>query len=181
MNERAACGSWWRVTCVLIAGLLCLAAPSLLAAANVPQGIAVSPQPGDVFATGNSWIALPEIRAVDGALVSFNVLSMRYRGLLQVEGDEGAPVIQPTFEIDGKPVAFRNPSWDLIAYWIPTAHLDADGVEMTLTWCAPPGARAAFLRMTMTNHGNATVPVAAGVKASWGALDRVTYLPVALH
>ncbi|HEX3987105.1 MAG TPA: glycoside hydrolase family 125 protein [Acidobacteriaceae bacterium] len=167
----------------MIAGLLLCAgaAPRFAAAAEPSQGVAVSPRPGDVFATGNTWIALPEIRADDGALVSFNVLSMRYRGLLQVEGDGGAPVLQPTFEVEGKPVAFRNPSWKLIAYWIPTARLDVDGVEMTLTWCAPPGARAAFLRMTMTNHRSTAVSVAPGVKASWGALDRVTYLPVALH
>ncbi|HEY1808999.1 MAG TPA: glycoside hydrolase family 125 protein [Acidobacteriaceae bacterium] len=168
----------------MLIAALCLtgpATPSLLHAADVPQGIAVSPEPGDVFATGNTWMALPEIRAVDGALMSFNVLSMRDRGLLEVRGDEGAPAIQPTFAINGKPVAFRNPSWDLIAYWIPTAHLEADGVTMTLTWCAPPGSRAALLRMTMTNHRSVPVSVAPGVKASWGALDRVTYLPVALH
>lgn len=162
-------------------GFFCVAMPGRAEAAAIPQGVAVSPEPGDVFATGNSWIALPEIRAEDGALVSFNVLSMRSRGLLEVRGDGGAPAIQPVFTIDGKPAAFRNPSWDLIAYWIPTAHLNVDGVEMTLTWCAPPGARAAFVRMTMTNHRSAAVPVAAGVKASWGSLDRVTYLPVALH
>jgi uncharacterized protein len=168
---------------ILIAGawLLAFATPTPLTAADLPHGIAVSPEPGDVLATGNTWIALPEIRAEDGALMTFNVLSMRERGLLQVEGDGGAPVVQPAFEVDGKPVAFRNPSWDLIEYWIPTAHLEADGVAMTLTWCAPPGARAAFLRMTVTNHRSATVSVAAGVRASWGALDRVTYLPVALH
>lgn len=161
--------------------LLCFVVPVSAAAADHPQGIAVSPQPGDVFATGNTWIALPEIRAEDGALVSFNALSMRYRGLLDVEGDSGAPVIQPTFTIDGKPAAFRNPAWSLLAYWIPTADLEAGGVEMTLTWCAPPGARAALLQMTMTNHRGAAVSVAEGVTGSWGALDRVTYLPVALH
>jgi hypothetical protein len=156
-------------------------APGLLAAADVPQKVAVSPGPGDVFATGNTWIALPEIRADDGALVSFNVLSMRERGLLEVRGDGGGPALQPTFQVDGKSVAFQNPSWDLIAYWIPTAHLETDGIEMTLTWCAPPGARAAFVRMTMTNHRSAAVSVAPGMTASWGSLDRVTYLPVALH
>ncbi len=168
---------------VLAAGLslLCFGTQALLASAGVPQGIAVSPGPGDVFATGNAWIALPEIRAEDGALVSFNVLSMRERGLLQVEGDGGAPVLQPNFAIDGKPIVFRNPAWSLIAYWIPTAHLNADGVDVTLTWCAPPDARAAFLRLTMTNHQSAAVSVAPGVRASWGGLDRVTYLPVALH
>lgn len=184
IGKRHRLGSTMRHHVLVLAagmGLVCFGTPALPAVAGVSQSIAVSPGPGDVFATGNAWIALPEIRAEDGALVSFNVLSMRERGLLQVEGDGGVPVLQPTFEIDGKPVAFRNPSWSLIAYWIPTAHLSADGVEVTLTWCAPPDARAAFLRMTMTNHRSAAVSVAAGVRASFGALDRVTYLPVALH
>ncbi len=82
-----------RFVSVLIAVfcLLGLATPTMLAA-DLPQKSAVSPEPGDVFATGNTWIALPEIRAEDGALVSFNVLSMRERGLLEVRGDGGAPV-----------------------------------------------------------------------------------------
>src|SRR5437868_3897435 len=32
----------------------------------------------DVIPTGNDWIALPSIRASDGALQNFNVISMRY-------------------------------------------------------------------------------------------------------
>ena len=31
--------------------------------------------PDDVLPTGNEWLSLPDIRAVDGALVTFNVLS----------------------------------------------------------------------------------------------------------
>ena len=34
------------------------------------------------------WIALPDIRASDAALMSFNVLSMRDRGLLEVLGED---------------------------------------------------------------------------------------------
>ena len=49
----------------------------------------------DVLATGNEWLALPEIRASDGALMSFNVLSMRDRGLLQVTGEADRPVLEP--------------------------------------------------------------------------------------
>ena len=58
--------------------------------------------PTDVIPTGNEWISLPDIRADDGALTTFNVLSMRHRGLLQVGGDAGAPVLQPYFAADGK-------------------------------------------------------------------------------
>ncbi len=151
------------------------------AANGPPRSFPISLEPGDVIPTGNEWIALPDIRASDGALTTFNVLSMRDRGLLQVTGARGAPVIQPYFQAAGKPIPFRNPAWDLIEYWIPTAHLDTDGLEMTLTWCAPPGMRAAFLRMTVTNRRTEAVPVALGVKASWGELDRVTYTPVQLR
>ncbi|MFZ0306195.1 MAG: glycoside hydrolase family 125 protein [Terracidiphilus sp.] len=137
--------------------------------------------PTDVIPTGNEWISLPDIRAEDGALTTFNVLSMHHRGLMQMEGDAGAPVIQPYFTADGKPLEFRNPSWELIEYWIPTAHLTVDGLEVTLTWCAPPGSRAAFLRMTLANHRARPVEVTMGVKAAFGSLKRVTYVPVELH
>ncbi len=106
---------------------------------------------------------------------------MRHRGLLQVSGEHNGPVIQPYFIADGKPLDFQNPSWELIAYWIPTAHLETKGLDMTLTYCAPPSSRAAFLRLTLTNHRSAPVEVSLGVKASFGALDRVTYLPVELR
>jgi uncharacterized protein len=58
----------------------------LLASAGVqePRRLALALRPDDVLATGNEWIALPEIRARDGALVSFNALFMRERGLVQV-------------------------------------------------------------------------------------------------
>lgn len=161
--------------------LLALAAPSVLFAADAPRSFPVALQPDDVIPTGNQWIALPDIRASDGALTSFNVLSMRYRGLLQVNGAQDAPVIQPYFEAAGQPLPFHNPSWDLIEYWIPRAHQTAEGLEMTLTWCAPPGMRAALLRMTVTNHRATAVPIVLGARASWGALERVTYTPVALR
>ncbi len=141
----------------------------------------VTLQSDDVLPTGNEWITLPEIRAVDGALTSFNVISMHDRGLLQVNGEHGNPVLQPYFLADGKPLNFRNPSWELIEYWIPYANQVVDGIEITLTYCAPPGSRAAFLRLTMTNRRTQMAPVQLGVRASWGSLSRVTYVPVELR
>jgi len=152
-----------------------------LFAMEAHQRTPVTLNPGDVLPTGNEWISLPDIRAEDGALNTFNVLSMRNRGLLQVQGERSKPVLQPYFEANGKRLPFKNPSWDLIEYWIPTAHLTMDGLDATLTWCAPHGSRAAFLRMTLTNRHTTSVPAVLGVMASWGELDRVTYNPVPLR
>ncbi len=143
--------------------------------------IPISLQPTDVLPTGNEWISLPDIRADNGALTTFNVLSMRDRGLLQAAGENGQPVAQPYFEENGNPLPFLNPSWDLIEYWIPKAHLTIDHLDATVTWCAPPGFRAAFAHLTLTNHQSGAVTITLGVNASWGALDRVTYNPVALR
>lgn len=137
--------------------------------------------PGDVLPTGNEWIALPDIRALDGALGTFNVISMRDRGLLQPEGVNGGPLLQPYFEVDGRPLAFQNPQWELIEYWIPSAHLTVDGMDATLTWCAPPGSRAAFLRLTLTNRRQASAAVTLGLRGQFGSLQRVTYVPVEMH
>jgi hypothetical protein len=71
-------------------------------------------QPTDVLPTGNEWISLPDIRASDGALGTFNVLCIQHRGLLQVAGAAGSPVITPSFTADGKSVSLHNPDWILI-------------------------------------------------------------------
>ena len=159
--------------------LFVVAAAAMAQSPLRPQ--AISLRPDDVLPSGNQWISLPDINAGDGSLKTFNVLSMRHRGLLQVSGEHHGPVLQPYFAANGKPLEFRNPAWELIAYWIPTAHLDIDGLDATLTYCAPPDSRAAFLRMKLTNHRTAPVEVSLGVKASFGSIERVTYVPVELR
>ncbi len=172
----------WHVAfrAMLAASLLCLPSSHLLAIGPGDRTL-LNLKPGDVLPTGNEWIALPDIREEDGALNTFNVLSMQHRGLLQVQGERNTPVLQPFFEANGQRLAFIHPSWSLIEYWIPTAHLTIQGMDATLTWCAPHGSRAAFLHMTLKNGGATAVPVTLGIKASWGELDRVTYNPVPLH
>ncbi len=146
-----------------------------------PSAATVSPlhlQPADVIPTGNQWVSLPDISAETGSLSTFNVLSMQHRGLLQVAGSSGAPVISATFSVDGKPLSLHNPEWSLIEYWTPVAQQVVDGIELTLTWCAPPDSRGAFLRLTMTNRRAVPAKASLGVHASFGALYRVTYNPV---
>lgn len=136
---------------------------------------------GDVLQTGNQWIALPEIRSTDGALMNFNVLSMSHRGLLQINGADGGPAIAPYLQADGKDLPIKNLQWELVAYWIPRATMNADGLEATLTYCAPSTARGAFIRLTLTNHRPQSVDATLGIHASFGYLMRVTYVPVELN
>src|SRR6516165_9555235 len=154
---------------------------AMAAVAQTPRHVSLPTKPEDAIPTGNEWISLPTIRASDGALQSFNVLSMRDRGLLQVAGESGTPALQPYFTVQGKQLPLRNLKWDLLEYWIPVAHVSGEGVEATLTYCAPPQLHGAFLHLTLTNRGTSTIPVAIGVKASWGGLQRVTYTPVVLR
>jgi hypothetical protein len=162
--------------------LLCaVLLPALAQSAEAPRHVSLSLRPEDVLATGNEWLALPDIRAADGALGTFNALSMRDRGLLQASGESAQPVLQPYFRADDKPLTLQNPAWELLEYWIPRARQDVDGLELTVTYCAPNGYRAAFIRLAATNHRDVPVRVTLGMKASFGRLSRVTYVPVALR
>lgn len=178
-SAQASLARWTsRIIAALV--LACALSPSA-GAADAPRHFSLALGPNDVIATGNDWISLPTIRADNGALTNFNVLSMRDRGLLQVDGERSTPALEPYFMADGKRLSFLNPAWDLIEYWIPVAHLIVNGMDATITYCAPPGAHGAFISMRLTNLSAKAVPVGLGLKASWGSLSRVTYTPVVLR
>lgn len=161
--------------------LLLLGTLACAAAVAEPRRLPLNVRPGDVLATGNEWIALPEIRTSDGALVTFNVLSMRERGLLQSSGESGRPVLEPYLKVGAKRQALDALNWSLLEYWIPQATQDKDGLAFTLTYCAPPGYRAAFVRLTVKNQRSEALAATLGLKSSFGALARVTYLPVSVR
>lgn len=139
-----------------------------------------------VIATGNDWIALPEIRASDGAIASFNILSMHDRGLLQVQGSptvntgpeqQMVPAVAP-WVADGTGAAGLHVSqWHLIDDWIPVATAHAGSLQVTITYVTPPAARAAWIRIVLANHGATAQPVRFGVTARWGGLARIIYSP----
>jgi hypothetical protein len=174
LKEARASAAWLLGAVV---GLLSLPAT----AQPAPDQSPLTARPGDVVATGNEWIALPEIRLGDAALVTFNALSMRDRGLLQPAGEPGKPVLEPYLAIGSAREPLDSLKWSLISYWIPRAEQDRDGLHFTITYCAPPGYRAAFLRLTVTNRRAEAVAATIGLKSSFGSLARVTYVPVALR
>lgn len=175
-----------------MAAVLALAAGAGLArpagATPLPGARPLTVARGAVIATGNDWIALPEIRVSDGAIVSFNALSMRDRGLLQVQGtptvrpakapvDDLVPAVAPWLTVDGRRSRMRVAHWQLIDYWIPVATTRAGGVRLQITYATPPHTRTALLRMTLTNEDAVAHQVRFGLVARWGGLARVVYVP----
>ena len=121
----------------IVAGLACIAlsgGPLATAATSAPREAArtvnLALAADDVIPTGNDWIALPSIRASDGALQSLNVTSVRYRGLIEAVGVADRPLMAPFVEIAGRRRPLANLKWSLRDYWIPTATMEADGVRV---------------------------------------------------
>ena len=105
----------------------------------------------DVIPTGNDWIALPSIRASDGALENFNVISMRYRGLLEVAGLADRPLMAPFVEIAGVRRPLAHLQWSLRDYWIPDRDDGSRRRSRAPHLCRPARSRAAIMRFQVTN------------------------------
>src|SRR4051812_18596318 len=104
---------------LLLAALLPFA-PATIAAASPPPAreTQLTLAPDDVIPTGNDWIALPSIRAGDGALMDFNVISMLYRGLIEFAGTAGQPIIKPFLGMGGVKKPLSDLHWSLRDYWL---------------------------------------------------------------
>ena len=162
-----------------ILALACIAT-SAAAAPEAARTVNLTLGTDDVIPTGNDWIALPSIRASDGALQNFNVISMRYRGLLEVAGAADRALMTPFIEIAGARRPLSNLQWSLRDYWIPVGTMEADGVRVRLTYVAPPDSRAAIVRFQVTNVSAAPMRLAPGMDLDWGKTNRVTYSPESL-
>jgi hypothetical protein len=162
-----------RIALALAAVPLATGAP----AASVERETPLTLASDDVIPTGNDWIALPSIRAGDGALMDFNVISMRYRGLIEFAGAAGQPLMKPFLSFGGVRKPLASLSWSLRDYWLPTGTMEEGGVRTRITYVAPPDSRAAIVRFQVTNLGKAAVKVAPGMEVSWARTNRVTYSP----
>jgi len=158
----------------LIAVLLPSAGPTAIAAPE-ERRTELDLSVDDVIPTGNDWIALPSIRAGDGALMDFNVISMRYRGLIEFAGAAGQPLMKPFIDVGGVRKPLSNLRWSMRDYWLPTGTMEADGLRTRISYVAPPESRAAIIRFQVTNLGSAAVRVAPGMEVNWARTNRVTY------
>ena len=109
--------------------------------------------------------------------MDFNVISMRYRGLIEFAGASGQPLMKPFLSVGGVRKPLANLHWSFRDYWLPTGTMEADGLRTRITYVAPPESRAAIIRFQVTNLGAAPVKVAPGMEVNWARTNRVTYSP----
>ena len=160
-----------------MAGMLSVLVAPVQGATSSPREVELHLGADDVIPTGNDWIALPSIQAGDAALRDFNLLSMRYRGLVEMAGPKDAPLMAPFIEINGARRPLSHLRWTLRDYWIPTGEMREGGVTVKITYAAPPDSRAAIIRFQIRNDGDRPVHIAPGMTVNWGATHRVTYSP----
>ena len=113
--------------------------------------------------TGNEYVALPMVRADNGAIESINFLHMGFRGLVEVGG---SPLLMPFLQIDGQTVPLEAMAWERMGGWIPSFRCQAGGLEVTGTYLTPVGQRG-FVTRIAVRGGARPVAVNWGWQGHW--------------
>ncbi|RSK29418.1 metal-independent alpha-mannosidase [Bacillus sp. HMF5848] len=115
------------------------------------------------FPTGNELVAIPTLRQ-DGAIESINVLSMKYKGVLEIVGE---PFVQPFITQNNQVVSFESLDWEREHFWIPTFKGDKDGIQFIGTVHAPIGERGFYYELKIKNVNSQERELSFGFAGEW--------------
>jgi uncharacterized protein len=106
--------------------------------------------------TGNDYLSVPQLQAAGFSAPDLNVISSRYRGLIEwLGGAKGEAFFEPWVQIGGKSVALaKEPSAAAGRedHWTPTWLAQRPGEwELRLRWVCPPSERGCFLDLRLKN------------------------------
>lgn len=123
---------------------------------------------------GNDFLSVPQLQAADFSAPDLNILSWRYRGLLEWLGAPGRPFFAPLLRIQGKAVDLGKAQGQAGRedHWTPTFRAEHKGEwELRLRLVCPPGERGAFLDLRLKNL-SAKKPLKAtlGAQGSFGGV-----------
>jgi hypothetical protein len=132
--------------------------------------------------TGNDYLSLPSLSALDFSLPDLNLLSMRQRGLIEFQGPKGAPLLAPLIKIDGKVLDLGKLKDAQLAredFWTPTYTARVEGQwELRLRYVCPPGERGFFLDLRLRNlSAKKALKGFLGAQGSWAAVGLRTNDP----
>lgn len=112
------------------------------------------------FALANEYVAIPEIRQSDAAIMSVNALLATARGLLELTGrlsegqEEAWPFLQPELKLAGQRIELAgNLEADLIEDWMPRFRGRFQELLLNLTYFAPAGYRGFVAELEIENLG----------------------------
>lgn len=118
------------------------------------------------YVTGNEFVSLPTIRQSDGALEGLSFLHMGAKGMIEMCGKEGAPLLAPYVLADGKELCLSNLQWKRLHHWVPVFTAHAQCVEVEGILLAPMGERGFGYRLKVHNKGNAG-NIRVGLRGTW--------------
>jgi hypothetical protein len=132
--------------------------------------------------TGNDYLSLPSLSALDFSLPDLNLLSMRQRGLIEFKGAKGAPLLAPLIKIDGKLLDLAKLKDAQVAredFWTPTYTARVEGQwELRLRYVCPPSERGFFLDLRLRNlSAKKALKGFLGAQGSWAAVGLRTNDP----
>ena len=117
--------------------------------------------------TGNEYLSLPTLRERDGAVEGLTFLHMGAKGMLELKGDESAPLLRPFVTISRQETALEDVSWSREHYWIPSFSAKAGTLKVTGTVLCPLNERAFFYRLKLCNDGQSSIRCGAGLMGFW--------------
>ncbi|MDI3298914.1 MAG: glycoside hydrolase family 125 protein [Bacillota bacterium] len=105
--------------------------------------------------TGNAYVALPEVRAGDGAVLSATVLHRGLAGLLEWRGRGDLPLVAPEVRLDGRTVRvdWRPQPWPEGPLWALRLAGEAEGHRFLWEIVAPEEARGFALALSARAAG----------------------------
>lgn len=122
------------------------------------------------FPTGNEYVALPTLRARDGAVEQVNVLHMGVNGLLAFSGGS-MPFLTPRVMVNDNEFLLEGRlTWERQADWLPKFQVKEEPLELEGTYFCPPGERGFVLSMKATNVSLETLYCGLAVELSWAQL-----------
>ena len=120
----------------------------------------------EYWVTGNEFVSLPTIRQGDGAIEGLSFLHMGAKGMIELRGGEGGPLIAPFVELDGRPVELEGLKWGRLHSWVPRFEAGCGGCRLEGTLLAPIGERGFGYHLRLS-AGEAGAEYAMGLRGCW--------------
>jgi len=118
--------------------------------------------------TGNERISIPKLDMGDGAIHDFTFLHMVWKGLIDVRGNENAPLMKPFIAQGGEEIPYEIVGWRREGYWIPVFNARADLFGIKGIIMAPVEERGFVYRLEVKNTSDMDQIVELGLSGCWG-------------
>lgn len=120
--------------------------------------------------TGNEFISLPKINEQTAGIEDFTFLSMQYKGMVEVRGNNSTPLIQPFIEINNKEIPLANLRWERDNYWIPKLTANVNSHIFSMTILTPINERGFAIKLSLIpNNSDTNDTFTWGLRGCWNS------------